>query len=290
MKNSNATPMSFAIMNNVELRVVNKKSNTIVKTVRTHNKATRLMVTGILRFIEGLFTPTVRSDEAQYDPDVIKMYIPCYFNVGDGGVVRDDQTGLQIPLDDNNKRIPELVNDWTEFVNYSSYRLDREIIGVGTNIRTPIRSQQNLNANNPTDTLDQSKIIGGVTTGDMDSLCFTCEIQPGQLNTAFGNNAVFVTEVGLFAGADPSKDDLLAHVKLGNYKEETETGKEVTKTNALYIRPDDTLMVRWVITIAAIGKDNILHADIQDEDGKTVQSDIVKIPDFGTVEIIEHNT
>ena len=103
------------------------------------------------------------------------------------------------------------------------------------------------------------------------------------LNQYYGNNAVCISELGLFASSVPGTDDLLASIKLANY-EDQET--QETATNTLYVRPDDTLIVRWVITIAAIGKDSVLKANVSDEYGNIITTTITKIPDIGNIDII----
>ena len=55
---------------------------------------------------------------------------------------------------------------------------------------------------------------------------------------------------------------MLAYIKLGNY---TEDGVE--KTNTLYVRQNDTVIIRWIISIAAVGKDSRLAIYAQDEFG-----------------------
>lgn len=263
------TSMGFSILNNVEIQVIDKENKKIIKTVKTHNKATRNMVTGILRFIKGLFTSTTFNDDIMYDGTVSKFYIPCCFNVGDGGVILDDN-GKPKSLDENDdilRKVPELDPSWTETVDYSSKNLVREFDFSGK--RDKIRKQL--------DTLDDTPVA------DMDSLYFLCEVQPGQINPKYGNERVFVTEVGLFSGEIPNKGDLLAYIKLGNYDD-----NGTTKTNALYVRPGDTIVIKWVITIAAIGKDNILKATIKDEQNEPIVNDIVEIPDIAPIEIVDY--
>jgi hypothetical protein len=264
--------LSMSIFNNVEIQVIDTENNTITKTVKTHNKATRRMVAGILRFINGKFTPTDRSEKSQYSNDVVKTFIPCYFNFGDGGVKIED--GKPKP-NSSNVRIPDLDETWTEYVNYSSTHLVREFHGSRVQSRSLIRKQLS-------DTLDKSKVLSdGTLAGDMDSTLFECQGSPSIYNSVYNNNAVYITELGLFAGSEIGQDDLLAYVRLGNYIDEQNN----LQTNALYVRPADTVIVRWVITIAAIGKDNVLHADIQDDTGKIIQDDIVEIPDIGKIDI-----
>ena len=261
--------MGFTILNNVEIQVIDKENKQIIKKVKTHNKATRTMVSGILRFVEGLFTSTNCNDTPQYSGDVSKNFIPCYFNVGDGGVILDENNLPESIGSDDLQRVPNLIETWNETVDYTSKNLVREFTAIGQ--RTKIRKQL--------DTLSNTS-----PTGDMDSIYFLCEIAPSRLNAQYANNAVFVTEIGLFANNIPNKNDLLAYVKLGNYYDE-ETSE--IKTNALYVRPRDTIVVKWVISVAAIGKDNILRAVIDDENGDPVVSNIEQIPSTGSIEIID---
>lgn len=261
--------MCFSITNNVHAIVYDKKRSQIKKEIKVHNKASRNMVSGILRFLSGTFTPTSCNSQP-LTPDYAKPYIPCYFNVGDGGIELVD--GKQsIP---DGSRIPNLVPGWDEFVDYSHKNLERELFvnpdGTASNERTRIGKV--------TLTLDEPN------TADMDSIYFYCEMQPGLINQAYGNKPVCISELGLFASNLPGTPDLLASIKLSNY-EDPDTHE--SKTNILYVRPDDTLIVRWVITIAAIGKDSILKANVTDEYGDIITSTIVQVPNVGNMEIVD---
>ena len=253
--------MAFGLMNNVSIEVIDTKTSRRTKTVEIHNKATRGMVFGILRFLMGHFSKTEVNPE--HEPDNSSIYIPCYFNVGDGGVVLTE--GLPTTKADN-PRIPELDPDWNETVDYLSTDLTREFTG---NERAVIRKQTTTLQNTP--------------TADMDSIYFHCQIFPGTINAQYSNNDVYVTELGLFSTNTANSGNLLAQVKLGNYKESEDSD---WKTNALYVRPQDTIIIRWVITIAAIGKDNILKANIEDEHGEIITSTIHQEPSLGNVEVI----
>lgn len=266
-----SSSIGFNIINNVYVSVVNKKRDIIVKEIETHNKASRNMVTGILRFLSGAFTQTNLNETPLYEQES-KLYIPCFFNVGDGGVELDSE-GNQQSLQ-NMPRIPKLTESWNETVDYADLTLKREFFvnpdGTFSNERQRI-SQVTTTLLEP-------------NTADMDSIYFYCEVQPGGINQMYGNKPVFVTELGMFAGASPGEKDLLASVKLSNFID-SETREQ--KTNALYVRPDDTLIIRWIITVAAIGKDSILKANVADEYGDIITSTITQIPNLGNIEIEE---
>jgi hypothetical protein len=280
LKNTNSSPIAFSIDNNVEITVLNKAKKRIVKTVKTHNKATRKMVEGVLKFIEGQFTETFASPnhKPQYSGDYVKQFIPCYFNVGYGGVIIDEETGQQESEDISEKHVPKLDPNWNELVPYTATRLLKEYSLSGSdpsNRRSKIR-YQNYYDGKALDTITQQN----PPAGDMDSVIFVCEMSPNCINPDFQNNPVYVTELGLFAGVISKQPDLLAYVKLGNLNNNTDT-------NALYIKPADTIIVKWVITIAAIGKDNILQATVKDDDGQQVHSELI-IPEIGSMEIEEY--
>lgn len=278
--------IGFSIMNNVEIQVIDKKSGQIKKKVKTHNKATRKMVTGILHFIEGYLTATNERSTPLYDGDFAKQYIPCYFNVGDGGVIIGaDNTPMPTA---GHPEIPQILDGWSESVDYLSTGLVREF-----NItRTKIRKQDDTflgNDEKVIDTLDEdyTKEEYRSESGSalsMDSLYFQCEIQPGAVNDAYGGKNVYVTELGLFSNQINNTPNLLAYVKLNNYEGEDEQ----LKTNALYVKPQDTIVVKWVITIAAIGKDNVLVANIKDGSDKLIVNDITEIPEGHYVSITEY--
>ena len=280
--------MGFAIFNNVFIEVRNEQTGKIVKTVKTHNKATRKMVQGILAYVSGWFTVTdpikyegsdknwqdeYNQKRPMYEPEVANQFIPCYFNVGDGGVEIDPQTGL--PNYGDNVLVPPLVEGWNETVSYSSDRLVREYPLVDAEGRKKIRKQSS--------TLIDSYGVNYDTDNppDMDSIFFDCEMSPNQINPKYQGNGAYVTELGLFASNICGTPDLLAYVKLGNYEEDG-----VTKTNALYVKPEDTIVIKWVISIAAIGKDNIVGIPIKDED-TYITNEVQKIPTEMNIEVID---
>ena len=268
----------FAIMNNVYIEVCNEKRHKIVKRFTTHNKATRKMVCGILAYLCGYFTKTQANPNIMYNAETANQFIPCYFNVGEGGVIHNDETGLP-ESNGSDVTVPNLDPNWNETVDYNATKLVKEFY-------VNVESETGVDDGRPKISYQKSTIIddrGNTDTEpapDMDSIYLECIIPPNQLNPTYGGNAVYVTELGLFAGHMCGKNDLLAYVKLGNY---TEDG--VVKTNALYVKPEDTIIIKWVISIAAIGKDNILKATITDENDEIIVSDILQIPTETNIEV-----
>lgn len=258
------SPLAFYITNNVYITVLDKFGN-IKKEIETHNKCNRTMVTGILRFLCGHFTDTNCNENPPYN--TAKNYIPCYFGVGDGGVELDT-TDAQNPFPKSkpgHPNIPKLDNKWNQEVNYLDTSLEREFFvladGTTTNSRTKFQ--------------DVTTTILQPSVASMDSIYFYCQIPPAKLNEFYGNRNVFVTELGLFSGNVCGTHDLLAKVKLANYNENEEDDDE--QTNALYVRPQDTVVVRWIVSIAAIGIDDMFESPVENEYGDRIKTDVTPV-------------
>lgn len=260
--------LGFAVTNNVYIDVMNKETGIVSQHVEKHNKATRRMVTGILRFLCGHFTDTTKNNIPQYES--ASRYIPCYAGFGDSNIVL--QNG--IPATSSESRIPQQVSDdWTEYVPYMSTKLEREFFTkykkdeFGNDYVEPTDSRLEIR--------DVKTTIEETPAGDMDSIYFYIEADTNYLNKYYGNHAVYVSELGLFSGSVPGTDDMLAYVRLHNY---IDPDTQQPKTNVLYVKPEDTVVIRWVITIAAIGKDSILRATLINEQGEIITNDVLAVP------------
>lgn len=244
----------FSFNNNVFITVLDAQKN-IKKNIHKHNKCTRKMVSGILRYLCGHFTDTYNNETPNYE--TAKDYIPCYFNVGDGGVKKDGSGYVYLE-----PTIPDMESDWTTRVDYNSKKLVSEFTTEGS--RSVIRVQDTSLLQDP--------------VSDMDSIYFYCELSPGKLNSS---RNVFVSELGLFANNVPKEEDLLAYVKLSNYSVVVDD-EPVTKTDVLFVQPQDTILIRWIITIAAVGVDNRFEANFTDEMGQPIRQDINTSSTIGT--------
>lgn len=360
---NNISSMGFTVTNNVFITVENKKTHKTLKQVETHNKATRRMVSGMLKFLSGKFNVTnltkdTKNKDINLSVNGSENYIPCYIGFGDGYVKVEESKGSDDPT------IPILDNP-SNYVDYISTHLIHEHEYEDTGTRSPIKFAST--------TFDVPETVDeNVSFSDMDSIYFYCVVPPNTINHNL--EPAYITEVGLFSnniGYNEDKgnkpEDLLAYVKLLNYESPdieqvySVTGESVTiqadsdseffknkfivpvditlddnyvirngiilnnnvpcgtfnyntghlqfdnafsektnftvnysyygtinKTNALYVRPEDTIIIRWVITIAAIGIDSTFSTDVvRDVDNviKSVKNDVI-IPDITPVEII----
>jgi hypothetical protein len=241
----------FDICTNVDIKLIETDTNIIKKHVVKHNKATRNMIKGILRFLQGRFNNTyvTNSTQQDYDPqyfDDAKNYIPCFISFGDGGITYNSSgKPEEIPSEQESTHIPQLPDSWNSPVDYNSKQLIREFTNL-SHQRPKIRKQ--------TDTLDLDP------AGDMDTVVLYCEVAPSELNTDIVDGQQqpgprFITEVGLFSNYEKTDNDLLAYVKLQNHETEGET-----TTDTIYVRPGDTVIITWYITVVAISDISVVDS------------------------------
>lgn len=237
----------FDMFVNVDIQLIETDTQTVKKHVTKHNKATRNMIKGILRFLEGRFNATYSNSDPEYDFDA-KNYIPGYVSFGDGGITYNEQGSPQEIPDTGTDHVPVLPNNWDDPVDYKTNELIREFTNLSLQ-RSKVRKQ--------VDTLEL------VPAGDMDTLVLYSETAPGEVNFDIvdeqGESAPrYVTEVGLFSNFTKSDNDLLAYVKLGNYRDPDNPDK--WKTKALYVRPGDTIIITWYITIVALSDISVVDS------------------------------
>ena len=357
--------MEFGIINNVEVQVWNKRTHEMRKPIRVHNKVTRKMVEGVMRYLQGHFTQTFLNNDAQYSSEIAEKYIPRFIGFGCGGIVSDEATVY-------NKVIPDLDDNWNRYVSYNSTELKKELfVDTVNGVKVPRRFE----IKKITSTFVDKDGDPVQHIAEMDSLMFMCEVSPDEhVMIDQSTNAVkpfFVTEVGMFS----KSGEMLSYLKLGNYPEMnsgtpiggTQTqdncrcdngvilfdtpestedsihgievgsvsvivngityrdsaenpgalyvGDELSgaisydqgiirlyedvnsglasvsfrelvdmelNTDTIYVRPDDSIVVRWVITLAAIGRDNVFRGSVVDDIGNEEEKDTVIIPELGT--------
>ena len=93
---------------NVTINVVNKKTNSIIKTVRGHNRVTKLALMGLIRFTNGEFNPS--------SPDYLEFtrkYIPRYLALGTNLATEINQ-GVSSMVDVNDSKLLSEIVDKTD--------------------------------------------------------------------------------------------------------------------------------------------------------------------------------
>lgn len=251
--------VEFVVDSNVHIEVMSPQ-NVITQTVERHNKATKQLVEGLLRFIRGEFNTSYKRTK---EKDVVykseaKKYIPCYIGVGTGGIRINPTTHLP-DYDTETRRTPPMetlvgsnISWWDQddnFVRFTDKKLyleetetSRYEIGV-------------LGEDESSDSLSQ--------VGDIEQIILATDIAPGTFNHIYTEADtttadIFITEIGLFASSVPGTEDLLARTILKNHYNEQ---GEVSDTQILYVRPQDTIIIRWTISIIALDDSSFVDDD-----------------------------
>lgn len=250
--------LEFAVDSNVHIEIISPQ-NVIRQTIDKHNKATKRLVSGILRFIRGEFNTTYRrTDEAQiiYAKQA-KSYIPCYIGFGTAGVRLTqpvDDTPILPDYDPVNRRIPPLTEEWVSDTNKVQYTDTALQLEITTRTRSPIGV---LGSEEIDDFNSQ--------VGDIQQIIFAADIGPGYYSDMYGPvTDIFLTEVGLFASGDVTEENLLARVI---FKDDN---------TVLYVRPQDTIVVRWTVSIIAL---NEISATDEDISGTDINIDVGTVID-----------
>ena len=245
--------IEFVVNSNVHIEIVSPQ-NVVLQTVDKHNKATRRLVEGILRFVRGEFNTTYRRTDLSEIVylDQAKNYIPCYINIGTGGI-RLNSGGFP-DVDPDSPRTPpmeesllgEQIPAWDSDENYVKFT-DTQLC-----LEQLVVSREEIKA------IAQDETSTNIPqVGDIEQIILSTEVPPGKFNQIYNGETrdIFITELGLYASGVPGEKDLLARVILKNQyaiDPNTEEVKPTGKTQILYVRPQDTILLKWTISIVAL--------------------------------------
>lgn len=296
--------IEFVVDSNVHIEIVSPQK-VVCQTVDKHNKATKRLVEGLLRFIRGEFNTTYRrTDESEIVYlSQAKNYIPCFINIGTGGI-RLNSNGFP-DIDTESPRTPpmeELLGSkipwWdadTNYVKFTDMQLYLEQLVV---------SREEIKA------IAQDEAATNIAqVGDIEQIIFSVEVPPGKFNQIYKGETkdIFITELGLYASGVPGEKDLLARVILKNQYErdsngnivinsETDKATPTGETQILYVRPQDTILLKWTISIVALDDTSMVDEDTQittdsginDLSAGSLVNDVV--PYDGTIEYIDDSS
>lgn len=288
--------IEFVVNSNVHIEIVSPQ-NVVRQTVDKHNKATRKLVEGILRFVRGEFNTTYRrtnSSEIVY-LNQAKNYIPCYINIGTGGI-RLNSDGFP-DVDPDSPRTPpmeesllgEQIPEWDSDENYVKFT-DTQLC-----LEQLVVSREEIKA------IAQDEASTNIPqVGDIEQIILSTEVPPGKFNQIYNGKTkdIFITELGLYASGVPGEKDLLARVILKNQYDIDPTTGEATptgKTQILYVRPQDTILLKWTISIVALDDTSMVDeqttittdAGIFDVSQGSLINDV--IPYNGVIEYVDDN-
>ena len=248
---------NFSIDNNVTLTVIGP-GHTMKQRINKHNKATKNMVLGLIKFLRGELTPSnVSGSVVSHNIKQAKQYIPAFISFGDGGLAqigtyKPDGT-LVADIDDvvtNIKRLSStkfVTNDMThELVGNSIGNTNNTNNITATNLpfmgRLPL-VQTSYNS----DTSDSLtlKLSGLITKGYYPSNFYTAY----QRET---NTPIYLSELGLWANdyngsSGGFKGNLLARVTFYDEAVPKEQNYGLVTQSK-----NDVILVEWRIEITSL--------------------------------------
>lgn len=250
----NSAPL--AIENNVTIRTVNKYGKT-VRITHAHNKATKSLVKGILRFLSGEFNPTTYNPNlANVNINGASPYIPIKLGFGIEGVSFSDRATDQPKLSGVSSVSPTTFNTTSLFVPIdmkvfpSPFKFDstREI---------PFAGSDSLGLS-LTAYVSPGKLVSK-PNGDTDRTYYidqTVGTDEGWVYYDFFENkyAALFTEIGLYSG----NDTLLARIALtGEVTVDSSTGHPTVEDPAGDYNPviqddDSSLIIEWKIGLISV--------------------------------------
>lgn len=295
------------VSSNVTITVLNKK-NEVVQTIKKHNKATVVMVEGLLHFLQGWYSNTEHNESlGGGNPEDSLIYIPTKIGFGNIGVYTQvESTYGDVPMflsvnsgdfvqpTFNSSALQSLLLKWKDKTDEVGYR-------QFTN--SMLTSYEDLN--------------------NSESLCFTVKVSPGQLvgenfysedgspvftpyersfyNPELGQYCTMITEIGLFS----SENTLLARVLLDApvvRRDASNRGDKVGYTyqfedpesfsNPIIQTEDTTLVVEWNIGLISVSdqdkfitqSNNLLATSLADDLSSLITTYIEEkdeVPDKG---------
>ena len=246
----NSSFADFVLDVNVNIEVRDNFGD-ICKTVNKHNRATAKMLRGMINFLRGDFNTSNRNTDYKTirDIDKAKNYIPCYVGMGTAGIELDAE-GLP-NYNPSNKRLPPVTMEWRgEKVQFKDTQLKKEIDTV---------SRYEIGVLD--EALEKEEGIE-VDVVDSDHFVLATDISPNYYTANAYNKTtdIFITEIGLFSTPTPNDGNLLARVALTNDED------------ILYVRPQDTILVRWIICLISLTDLSESHS--YDEHGEDIYTPV----------------
>jgi hypothetical protein len=272
--------ISLAANSNVTIRCINKYGK-VIRSSHIHNKATVVLVEGLLRYLKGDFTPSSYNLNS-YDGDEAIRYIPAELRFGNIGVEINNRSADQPILSGINSSV---------FIQptFNAYKLQQELLVSNSTYEsrwdtaTPKFESADISTyddpNNSMSLLLQAFIPAGQLVGfknqeedqPAEFIPWTDEYAGSGRGWAFYNPSTheyqtLLTEMGLYSG-----NNMLARVLFdGEITIDTEgVGDEVGQIN--YVDPNydlnpiiqsetTSMIVEWRIGITSIGQNDVVSS------------------------------
>lgn len=312
---------ALSMNSNVTIKCLDKYGK-VIRTSKIHNKATVVMVQGLLEFLSGSFTPTTTNNS--YDTlttNEISSYVPVKVKFGTVGVVQKYNEGLEkyvlSRIDKSRMKTP----------TFDDYKLQDDITDIYTEISgkevtfDTIEITNYDNSNNSMGLLMQAKLPAGRLVGigaGKDRTWFTRDSSVTRnkgwtyFNPYTNEYETMFTELGLYStSVSTGHDRLLARVLFdGKTDVNPDTGEVVydiddLATNPIVQSDSTSLVIEWRIGIVALGQNDEVYSSTKvpqlkdtTEDENTLGSlfdkslKVLKIPKIedGTFNMISSNS
>lgn len=268
--------VALTMNSNVTVKCINKYGK-VFRTSKVHNKATVVMVQGLLEFLSGSFTPTITNNfNDTLTTNEISSYVPVKVKFGTVGVVQkyDETLGKYVlsRVDKSRMKTP----------TFDDYKLQDDITDIYTKISKKeitfdtIEITNYDNTNNSMGLLMQVKLPAGRLVGmgaGKDRRWFTRDSEGVEgsgwsyYNKFTNEHEAMFTELGLYStSVSTGHDRLLARVLFdGKTSVDSNTGEIVYDIDDLVTNPivqsDSTsLVIEWRVGIVSIGQNDEVYS------------------------------
>lgn len=252
---------SMSINCNVKVLGIDRKGN-VTQYLEKHNKATVVMVEGLLRFLQGHFSDTIYNEtKGGGTPQDAITYLPVRLSFGNVGVkVRNESQFDNKPM--------FLQVDTTDFVEptFDSSTLQDELPEMGSQIPVLKFSDMEISSFEDTNNSESLRIVAQIDPGALVGRWEGEEYKPYSrsfYNPDTGRWTTMLTEIGLYS----SYGSMLARVLLdGEVSRKECRNEEGTLLGYSYEfkRPNDTsnpivqdefttIVVEWRVGLVSIG-------------------------------------
>lgn len=289
----------MSIEHNVQIRVLDRTTGSLVSVHEGHNAATNSMMFGIARYLTG-------EGVLNQGWDLLRDYVPQYISLGTMGLLsqEEDEEGLPAGIG-----VYEGQDEEQNFVDYMktvpSYGADgydkysnngREYFGLGPAFEN--RPDQNktvkcelISTSYPRVKVSYREIVpeAKAELPETVDVVFSAMVSTGALAQfrEKGKNYVFITEAGLWSRPDwveGGSNGLLAAYRIappdtGNWDMYVPENRDLLKRQIIKVNRNQVVQVVWKIQIGAIQQFN---TDLLREKLKWIEYD--KWEGYGTVQ------
>lgn len=250
------------VTNNVKVTVFDSNHN-LKKIVTKHNKATKNLVTGLIKFLRGEFTPSNLNQD--YNSGAAVGFIPAYISFGDGGL---QQLGKKISENDYVSDVQTVMANLSTLTptTFATKDLQHEIVGNVGNEDTPtapthgrckITRTSYGGSTSDTITLNMTSLI---TKGYYSKNFYLDDVENGNRYKYVRGSSlpIYLSELGLWA-------DEYSNVDINsNYKGNLLARVTFEDEDSIVQQSDsDIILVEWKIEITSIdenySQDNITN-------------------------------